>query len=57
MTAQDEWDRFVQERQRAWDTGRAPWAPRETLREATGRVVGRYALGLAALADLLRGPR
>lgn len=27
------------------------------LRELVGQVAGRYAIGLAALADLLRGPK
>lgn len=36
---------------------RAPWAPPRTLREVVAGLVGRYAVGLAAVAKLLRGPR
>lgn len=31
--------------------------PPPTLREIFGQIVGSYAVGLAALVDLLRGPR
>jgi hypothetical protein len=33
---------------------RAPWMPPPTLREIVGRLVGRYAMGLAAIANMLR---
>lgn len=39
------------------DPARAPWALPVSLREVVRGLVGRYALGLAAVVDLLRGPR
>lgn len=48
-------DDFAREAVRGWASTLVP--PRPRLRETLGRALVRYALGLAALADLLRGPR